>query len=58
MVGIVNGGILQAVAQGFVIDEDLRARRDGHVAGQIPVVDQIRLRTRRSDLPVQLSIGR
>ena len=41
MDGIVDGRILQAVAQGFVIDEDLRARRDGDVAGQIPIVDQI-----------------
>ncbi len=37
--GVVDRGILQAVAQGFVIQEDARAGGDLRRRGQVPVVD-------------------
>ena len=37
--GIVDGGILQAVAEGFVVEEDARAGRDRERRYRVPVVD-------------------
>ena len=37
--GVVNGRILQAVAECFIVDENFGTGRNGHVSGHIPVVD-------------------
>ena len=36
---IVDGGILQAVAEGFVVEQDARTGSDCWSGGEIPVVD-------------------
>src|SRR3974390_1749295 len=38
--GVVDRWILQSIAEGFVVNQNLRARRDRQRTGEIPVVNQ------------------
>jgi hypothetical protein len=38
--GVVDRRILKTVAEGFIVDQDFRARRNRDVASEIPVVNQ------------------
>jgi len=38
--GVVNGRILQTVAESFVVEQDAGAGRDGWRGGLVPVIDE------------------